>query len=221
MRPSQLRLVEDIYRTDQTTKPKAYIALGPGLTTYTTLTATSNRLHRTRRQLIGQVLTDRSMRAFEPTMIEQVDVLIRNLLASTRKSEPVNMTDESRRLGLNIAGLLAFGYDMRLQTDEQNRFMLDMLDAGPYWSNVFLHYPRARTFRLGLITVQAFRTLREPYLALVQKMIKARMAEEAYAKHDLYSHIAHALSADAESGGLRDSELWFEANLFLTAGMPC
>ncbi|XXG99667.1 hypothetical protein Hte_006008 [Hypoxylon texense] len=202
---------------DRTTKPKAYVALGPGLATFNVFSATDNRQHRTRRQLIGQVLTDRSMRTFESTMIEQIDVFIRNLLTSAQNSENVDMTEESRRLGLDIAGLLAFGYDLRLQTDERNRFMLDVLNAGPYWSSVFLHYPGARRFRFGLVAVRVFRKLREPYLALVQKMIGSRMAEGASAKHDLFSHVAHALSADAESGGLRDSELWSEANLFLTA----
>ncbi|OTB09488.1 hypothetical protein M426DRAFT_316033 [Hypoxylon sp. CI-4A] len=51
----------------------------------------------------------------------------------------------------------------------------------------------------------------------MQKMIGSRMAEETEAKHDLFSHVAHALNADTESGGLQDSELWAEANLFLTA----
>ncbi|KAI5917345.1 cytochrome P450 [Camillea tinctor] len=210
-------LVKDIYQTDRTTKPKAYVALGPGLTTYNVFTATNNHLHRIRRQLIGRVLTDRSMRAFEPTIIEQIDIFIGNLLVSAQNSQTLDMTEETRRLGLDIAGLLAFGYDLHLQTKESHRFMLTMLTEGTFWSSVFLHFPASRRFRLGLIAVKTFRKLHEPYLSLMQKMIKSRMAEKTDAKHDLFSHIADALNTDTESGGLRDSELWAEANLFLTA----
>ncbi|KAI1392971.1 cytochrome P450 [Hypoxylon trugodes] len=212
-----LSQVVDIYRTDLTTKPKAYMTLGPGLTKYNVLTAPDNHLHRTRRQLVGQALTDRSLRAFEPTMIKQIDIFIRNALSSAQRSQYFNITEEARRLGLDIAGLLSFGYDLRLQTDEQHRFMPTMLTAGTFWSSVFLQYPNARKFRFGLIAVQAFRKLHEPYLSLMQKMISSHMAEEKEAKHDLFSHIAHAFSVDVESDGLRDSDLWSEANLFLTA----
>ncbi|KAI0188068.1 cytochrome P450 [Astrocystis sublimbata] len=159
---STVTAVRDIYRTDNTTKPKAYMALGPGLTTYNVFTATDNSLHRQRRQLIGQILTDTSIRTFEPIMTHQVDILVSNVLRATQSGT-------------------------------------------------------ARRFRLGLVAVKTFRQLREPYFALMQKMIQSRMAEKPDAKHDLFSKLAPVLKADGDSGGLRDSELWAEANLFLTA----
>ncbi|KAI1334900.1 cytochrome P450 [Xylariaceae sp. FL0016] len=210
--------VREIYRTDKTTKPKAYIALGPGLTAYNVFTATDNQLHRQRRQLVGQILTDTSMRAFEPTMTCHVDILMSTILSTIQEGTALDISEESRRLGFDIAGQLAFGYDLRLQTEATNRFMLAMITKGTFWSSVFLHYPGARRFRLGLIAVKAFRQLREPYFALMQNMIHSRMAEEVDAKHDLFSRLAPALRAnDDDGGGLRDSELWAEANLFLTA----
>ncbi|KAI1820807.1 cytochrome P450 [Xylaria intraflava] len=217
---STITAVHDIYRTDKTTKPQAYKALGPSLTTYNVFTATDNQLHRQRRQLVGQILTDASLRAFEPTMIKQVDVLLANLLRSAQKptSASVDMSEETRRLGLDIAGQLAFGYDLKLQTEEKNRFMLTMITKGTFWSSVFLHYPGGRRFRMALVAVKAFRQLREPYFALMQTMINSRMAEEVDAKHDLFSRVAPALRSEGDNaGGLRDSELWAEANLFLTA----
>ncbi|RYP29952.1 hypothetical protein DL767_006485 [Monosporascus sp. MG133] len=105
------------------------------------------------------------------------------------------MTEQTRRLGLDIAGLLAFGYDLRLQSDDENRFMLTVLDGGTFASSVFLHYPTARKARFGYLMML-------PLLKL-------------HARHDLYSFVADVL--DAGSGGLRQSELWAEANLFLTA----
>lgn len=151
-------------------------------------------------------------------MTKQIDIFLGNVLLSAQNSEPFDMTEQTRRLGLDISGLLAFGYDLHLQTEEQNRFMLTMITAGTFWSSVFLQYPGARRFRLGLVAVKAFRQLREPYLALMQRMIKTRQEEAIDAKHDLFSRVAPALTVAGENR-LRDSDLWAEANLFLTAGM--
>lgn len=47
-------------------------------------------------------------------------------------------------------------------------------------------------------------------------MIASRQRQDKDAQCDLYSVIADAL--DSESGGLRQSELWAEANIFLLVG---
>ncbi|KAI1101092.1 cytochrome P450 [Jackrogersella minutella] len=212
---NSIKALQDIYKNDRTTKPKAYIALGPGLTIPTTLTAIDHQVHRSRRQLVGQVVSKRFMRIFEPTMIDQVDLFTRQILVSAQKSISVNITERARYLGLNLAGFLAFGYDLRLQTSEENRFMLSMLEAGAFWSAIFLHWPNSRRFRLGLVTVKIFRQLRGKYLSVVEKMITSRTKQDKDAQQDLYSILADAL--DFETGGLRQSELWAEANLFLPA----
>ncbi|KAI1323172.1 cytochrome P450 [Xylariaceae sp. FL0255] len=154
---STITAARDIYRTDRTTQ------------------AGDNKLHRQRRQLVGRILTDASIRAFEPMMAHQVDILVSNILHATQHRNTFDIFKEARQLG----------YD------------------GTIWSNLFLLYPGARLFRFGLILVKAFRTLREPYLA--------------DAKHDLFSRLEPALKTDNVNGGLRDSELWAEADLFLTA----
>ena len=65
------------------------------------------------------------MRNFEPTISAQVGIFIKELLASS--SVPVNMTERSKRIGYNIVGCLSFGCDLRLQTDEANRFLITLL----------------------------------------------------------------------------------------------
>ncbi|KAI1465636.1 cytochrome P450 [Daldinia caldariorum] len=212
---NSIKALQDIYRNDRTTKPKAYIALGPGLSIQTTITAIDRHVHRSRRQLVGQVVSERFMRMFEPTMIDQINLFIQQILPSALNSAPVNITERSKNLGLNIAGLLGFGYDLGLQTSEENRFMFDMLHAGSLWSSIFLQWPNARRFRLGLISLRVFRQLRGKYLSVVEKMIASRQRQDKDAQRDLYSVLADAL--DSENGGLRQSELWAEANLFLVA----
>ncbi|EPE26577.1 Cytochrome P450 [Glarea lozoyensis ATCC 20868] len=205
-----------IYKTDKTTKAEAYMALGPGLTTYNIFSAIDNKLHRSRRQLIGQVLTERSMHVFEPTMTEQVNLFTRNILKATQSSSPVNVSMRTRQLGINIAAILAFGYDMKLQTEDENQFMLKVLDRGTWASNVAFHYPLIRRLHLGILMMLPLFHLLEKYMRLLETMINTRTALPNDAKHDLYSFVAHAL--DSESSGLRKSDLWSEANLFLSAG---
>ncbi|RYO74828.1 hypothetical protein DL764_010711 [Monosporascus ibericus] len=113
------------------------------------------------------------------------------------------MTAQTRRLGLDIAGLLAFGYDLRLQNDDENRFMLTVLDGGTFASSVFLHYPTAQKARFGYLMMLPLLKLREKYLNLIHKMITTRMAKTKDARHDLYSFVADVL--DAGSGGLRQT----------------
>ncbi|KAI1389023.1 cytochrome P450 [Hypoxylon trugodes] len=210
--------LQDIYRNDNTTKPKAYIALGPRLSIPTIFTAQDRQVHRARRQLIGRAISERSMRIFEPTMHDQIDLLIRHIFHSIKRpqSTTINMTERARLLGFDLAGLLAFGYDLNLQTQEKNSFVLPMLEAGFFWSSVFLHWPLTRKFSITLATLKVFRRLRSQYLSLVEHIISSRTKQDKNAQHDLYSIVADELDSSGPDG-IRASELWAEATLFLPA----
>ncbi|KAI1439462.1 cytochrome P450 [Annulohypoxylon stygium] len=210
--------LQDIYKNDRTTKTEAYIALVPKLTIPTIFAAQDRELHRSRRQLIGRAISERSMRIFEPTMLEKVDLLVRHVFHSTQGSQPItiDMTERARMLGFDLAGLLAFGYDLKLQTQEENGFVLPMLEAGFFWSSVFVHWPFARKFSLGLALITVFRRLRSQYLSLVEHIITSRVKQDKNAQHDLYSIVADDLGS-GEPGSIRATELWAEATVFLLA----
>ncbi|KAI1120459.1 cytochrome P450 [Nemania abortiva] len=214
---SSVTALQDIYKSDCTTKPKAYIALGPRLKAPTVFSARGRQLHRSRRQLIGQAISDRSMRTFEPTMLKQVDLWTRHIYNSTKMpSTAINMTERSRLLGFNLAGLLAFGYDLELQTREQNRFVLPKLEGGFFWSSVSVHWPLARKLLIGIAALKALRRLKNQYLLLMEHIIATRTEQDKNAQHDLYSIVADELGS-SEPSGIREGELWAEAMLFLPA----
>lgn len=156
------------------------------------------------------------MRVFEPIMIDQINIFVRNILRESQNSNPINMKRQARKLGTNIAGLLAFGYDLRLQTEEKNQFMHTVLDGGTFASSVLLQYPLIRELGLGVLLMLPLFSLREKYLCLMETMIKSRTALPTNAKQDLYSFVADELGS--KSSGMRESNLWSEANLFLSAG---
>ncbi|OTA98268.1 hypothetical protein M426DRAFT_17586 [Hypoxylon sp. CI-4A] len=215
---NSIEALQDIYRYDRTTKPKAYIALGPRLKIPNIFSAQDRQLHRERRQLIGRILSERSMRIFEPTVIEQVDLLVQHIFHSTQgpQSTTIDMTERARMLGFDLAALLAFGYKLDLQTREENGFILPMLEAGFFWTSVFLHWPSTRKFSIGLVFLPVFRRLRRRYLSLVEYIISSRTKQDKDAHYDLYSVVADELDS-TKSGSLRAGELWAEATLFLPA----
>ncbi|KAF2963726.1 hypothetical protein GQX73_g9841 [Xylaria multiplex] len=188
---TSLAALRDIYKSDNTTKPNEYIALGPRLTIPTVFIAQDRQLHRVRRQLIGQAVSERSMRIFEPKMLEQVDIFLRRVLKSTQTKgaipSKINMTESARLLGFDLAALLAFGYNLSPDKARQ---------------------------QFPFLTV--FRRLRSQYLSLVQNIITSRIKEDKDAHHDLYSIVADHLD-QSKPGGIRQSELWAEATSFLPA----
>ena len=78
--------------------------------------------HLRRRKIIGPALSERSMRMFEPTLREQTDIFIDEILGSC--TSPINMTERCQRLAMDIAAHLGFGFPLEVQTREENRFLL-------------------------------------------------------------------------------------------------
>jgi cytochrome P450 len=196
------------------------MAMSPGLRAASVFTASDKQFHRTRRRLIGRILTEKSLGTFEPKMAEQMDVFLKNLLASTTEGPspgPVNMTDRARRLTTNVAGLLGFGYDLGLQTDDKNDFMLTIFDVAAPKSSLYYHFYSIRPW-IRWLSIMFFLRIRERFMGLVDTLVTSRMKKDKDAIHDLYSVVADVLDTNTESGSLRQSDLWAEAFFFLTAG---
>ncbi|KAH9905619.1 cytochrome P450 [Xylariomycetidae sp. FL2044] len=212
---SSVTALRDIYKSDRAIKTMAYKTMGSGGVHGNIFTTSDKYFHRGRRQLIGQVLTERSLRAFEPTMMAQIDVFLRELLKASSQGKPVNMTERTRRLGINIAALVGFGYDLQLQTSDANRWLLEVVDAGPGISIICYHSYRWLRNILRLARLWSLRDVRRKYMNLLDKIVTFRTSQDKDAIHDLYKFVADSLSYEA--GGLRQSELWAEASVFLSA----
>ncbi|KAI0201455.1 cytochrome P450 [Astrocystis sublimbata] len=221
---SSPKALQDIYNNDRVTKSHVYeltVASGkPSI--FNTINRQS---HREKRKLIGQAITDKAMRSFEPIMLEQIDIFIEQLrLASAPTSGssnplPLNMTDLTKRLGADIVGHLAFGYALNMQTDPTNRFLLRGLAIGTYQNNSFMQFPLLKKLGLHkLVPLIAGYSARMEYMNLLQKMITVRLSKEKYAKNDLYSFVVDHLDADGSKNGVKTGELWSEALFFFPAG---
>ncbi|KAF7534074.1 hypothetical protein G7054_g6537 [Neopestalotiopsis clavispora] len=126
------------------------------------------------------------------------------------------MTVLVKRLTFDIVGLLAFGNNLKTQTDATYRSLIDAQTAGNHRSNIFLQYPFLyKTKIFSLLELFASDQVLAYYNA-IEKMIALRVAEPKHVRHDLYSLIVDEMNPDGEY--LKNSEIWAEAAFFLPAG---
>lgn len=169
--------------------------------------------HRRKRKIISQPISERKLRTFEPVMIKQVNEFIAHLHTAARKAEPANMTEWCRNLAGDIIGHLAFGYPLKLLTEDTNRWLLPGLLMVTYRVNVLMQFPLLQ--HLDPLIKFFGRKIRQRYLKVAETMIQARLALEKDAKYDFYSMVVDHLRPGKS---LRDSELWGEGFLYISAG---
>lgn len=169
--------------------------------------------------MIGQVVSERSMKAFEHTMMEEIDTFIRQIFLSTQADTrtPINMTDRCKWLGMDIVGHLSFAYPLNLQTDPTYRFIIESAATANYFLNINMQMPSLAMFRAELFIYLRAVMRGKSYLRTIQKMIKARLAKDKHAEHDFYSFVSEGMAISKDQS-IWTSEIWSEAIFFLTAG---
>lgn len=176
--------------------------------------------HRSKRKVVANLLSERSMRTFEPRIQEQLEIFLKLMHVSCTGSNPVDMSERLEYLSCDIVGLLSFGYQLKLQTDDKHRFMVRGMYFGNYFTNTRMQFFRLHQLRLGSILHYFNTSILERYKSLLERMITNRISEDAYARHDLYA-VSSQASAEAidPSESIRISDIWAEATLFFPAGM--
>lgn len=171
-------------------------------------------LHRLKRRVVGQAFSERSLRTFEPALLEKVDVFLKVLVESSQ--QPLNLTPQTSHLAIDIIAELALGYDLATQTREENRFFSRALSVSFFVGNISHHFPAFHKVHTNMVFDYIFYATRERFIRLVEKMVQSRLALETHAKPDLFSFVAQALPSEAAK--TRDSVVWKEALVFLAAG---
>ncbi|KAF4589674.1 cytochrome P450 [Ophiocordyceps camponoti-floridani] len=210
---NSLTAVRDIYHNPNVTKARAY-RHSRWLDRPNLFDTPDKDEHRRKRRVIGQVVSDRSLRVFEPIMSAQIDIFLSRLQVAARDGEVVNVTELCRRLAVDVVGHLAFGYPLRTQTETTNRFIPEAMGKAIYMTNLYYTWPA-----LGIVQPLLRWLARKKVFTFqqaVRKMILARMAEPREAKPDFYGLASGELNAMGDQ--LDDSELWNEALFFVTAG---
>lgn len=207
-------IIKDIFLNPGVTKGQAYpdSRLVKELSLFDTLDQAE---HARKQRIIGRVISELSMRTFEPIMSSQIDIFLRQLLLAAQKEEVVDVSPIMLRLAADVICHLGFGYPMRTLTEETNRPLLDAFGMASGRVALYMNWPATAKVLDPLINwlgKQAY----EDFRIAVQKMVEYRMSLPKDAKHDLYKM---ALSDKKGEETLLESELWAEAVFFITAGM--
>ena len=192
---------------------------------YNIFTAIDKSIHRHKRRVISQGFSDQCIRAFEPTILKEIDIFVGKFLNSQKDGNehdeewlaPTDMTECCRYIGYDIMGDFGFGQSFELQTKADNRFLMDAVVATSRKAAIYLHYPALAKLRLERLLSQKTVLMREKYLKLMSDLVKSRLEADKNLHNDLFSFLINA--KDPETGqGFTESELWAESRFLLIAG---
>ncbi|KAI1074067.1 cytochrome P450 [Whalleya microplaca] len=190
-----VKALHDIYDNDMAVKSYVYSVFVQTPGVFSLFSVVEKQQHRIKRKIIGEVINERSMRMFEPTMIKQIDVYLKLLRNSSEglDSQPVNMT-------------------------EMLEFMVKGMYAANHWTNTRMHFFALHQMGLSSVMRWLNRSNFGRYRKLLEKMIMARIAKKDET-HDLYSIVSRANSeAVSQDDRIQMSEIWSEGISFFPAG---
>ncbi|KAK8087562.1 hypothetical protein PG997_002523 [Apiospora hydei] len=204
-----------LYRNFQRFGP--VVRQGPRQLVFNTATAFHD-IYLNPRLAKGQAYQASQLTAKYPSVINAIDKdqarRKRKYMAQALTEQIVNMTPRCERLGLDIIGLMSFGYHFNTQTDDSHRFLQSVVDGMSYRINMYITWPLLKPLERLFMLFGAPKLLK--FHRLVHTMIKTRMAKDKDAHHDLYAVLADHLGKGQQ--GLYKGELWPEAILFILAG---
>jgi cytochrome P450 len=190
-----------MYQNERLFKSKAYLVTQNSPEIFNLFNVLDKRLHRVKRRIIGEGISEKSMRKFEPDMTEEINIFLLQLVkSSSNHSKAVDMTKACQYLGFDIIGRLGFGTALALQTDEKNRFMSKGLETSNYRSNIYMQFPLLKKIGMEVLLYPFILTRQMKYYAALKDIIVARRAEGKDAKRDLYSFVADIKDPERERG---------------------
>ena len=186
--------------------------------------AIDKSVHKRKRRVIGQGLSDQCMRSFEPTILSHVDIFVRKLMTSSNGDElnnnwskPVNMTHCAKHLGFDIMGNFGFGQSFEMQSKVDNHFLIDAVTATNYRSGVYFQFPSMAKYKLEKLLSPNVAAMRKKYGQLMNDLVRTRAMTDKHSRRDLLSFIDDA--QDSGTGeGFTETELWSESRFLLVAG---
>lgn len=216
---------QELYHSRNVQKAVGYTTMVPEPGAYNIFTAVDKSIHRHKRKVLSQGFSDQCIRSFEPTILEHVDIFVRNFLEKPAVdqvsgwSTPVDMTLACRYLGYDIMGEFGFGQSFQLQSDEKNHFLIDAVTATSRKAGVYVLYPALQKLQLEKLFYKRGLVMRQKYLDLMSWLVRSRKAAEAekFNRPDLLTFLVDA--KDPETGeGFTESEMWAESRFLLIAG---
>ncbi|PVH95309.1 cytochrome P450 [Periconia macrospinosa] len=209
--------MRDIYRDDKLFKARSYVATQDDPKIPSILSAIDKQLHRRKKKIVGNGLSEKHLRQFEPTMMSHIDIFINQLLEASKSGEVVDMTIKSKYLGLDISSQFGFGISLDMQTNSKNRFLDAGMRAAVYRTYVYMQYLSAKYLGVDLLLIRPLYAIRKQYREALHSLVSRRLEMGKHAKDDLFSFVID--EKDPETGaGMTEMELFVESEIYLIAG---
>ncbi|RYO91774.1 hypothetical protein DL762_001993 [Monosporascus cannonballus] len=150
-------------------------------------------------------------------MVRQIDIFLRRILRSAQAGEPVNMTRFVKHLSIDVVALLGFGYHLKTQTNERDRWLAEGVVKGNFRINSYMNFPGLRHARIDLVMGLLAGKARLQYGELIGRMVGSRLSQARDAQADLFASMTDEENLDGEKP-LPQSEIFQEAVFFIPAG---
>ncbi|ORX94597.1 cytochrome P450 monooxygenase-like protein [Clohesyomyces aquaticus] len=214
---SSVQAAHDVLQNERLFKSRAYLVTQVNPTIFNLFNVIDTRLHRTKRRIIGQGISEKAMRRFEPVMHEQVQVFLAQLARASKDSSPLDMSEKCSHLGLDISGEIGFGHGFELQTSEKNRWMPSGISTSNRRLNVYVQFPALRYIGWEKLLLPVILPKVMRFHRMVRDKIRARLKEDTHSRPDLLSSIHDYKDPDTGSS-MSKRELWSEATFLIPAG---
>lgn len=207
-------LYADIYLSPRTTKGQAYRKSQLRAKFPSLVNALDKEQHKRKRKFMTQPISERSMRLFEPTMQEQVDIFLQLISTGAQDQAVVNMTERCQRLSVDVVGKLAFGYPFATQTETTYQYMSKVIDDMSWRISIYMQYPPLHSLELLMLLLNKQEFIK--FDKAIRTMIKTRTEQDKDAHFDLYSVLADHIGKGPDD--MLPGEVWPEAIFFIMAG---
>ncbi|ATZ54061.1 hypothetical protein BCIN_10g00830 [Botrytis cinerea B05.10] len=221
--------LQEIYISKDVQKSKGYAALVTTPGVHNVHNSVDFSIHKHKRRVISKGFSIPSLLAFEPTMINTVNLLIQNLARASIKSKsqdnwssPINMGTSFKHMSLDVMGEFGFGQSFNLQTSSDNHFLPEMIAGILTRGGVLLQCQAFRKIRIERFFNRKVHKAVRKYHSTVSKLVADRLKEDKNEKSDLFSFIFDAqYSIDGKHEDIEtmtESELFTESGFLLAAG---
>lgn len=181
-------------------------------------------LHRHKRKVVGQAFTEQSIREFEPTIIDNVNIFLDEISKAPKLldpasdwSVPLDMSLLCRYLSIDIMGSLGFGQSFNLLSSDKNRFIIQVMDAAGLMTGIYAQYPRLKYCGFADLMNILGGKMRGRFGKLARDLTETRLKEGKKSKKDLFSFLIDAQNPENGRTFSLD-ELWAESRLMIVAG---
>ncbi|KAG6986541.1 hypothetical protein G7Y79_00078g099950 [Physcia stellaris] len=199
--------LHDIYgQSRNVKKAKGYHAILPAPGAFSVHTAIDKDMHRHKRKVLAQGLSDDALKKFEPTLLACLSKFCEKLAEG-----------QGDYLTFDVMGEFGFGNAFNMLEKEENRFIIDAIAASNMRTSVYAQIPELAKFKLEKVFYPQGAKMRQRFLDLTRGLAESRANLPKDHKGDLFSLVVEA--KDPETGkGFSLPELWSESKFLIVAG---